>query len=114
MNHITATILAKVDEPRLVRAAASLRKGEYTVSLTRVDSAAVTAFVANGKGQSYTVSLTETGGFCSCPDYAFRNATCKHQVALAVRLVQDGVTIPDAPSPDIALAKTRPGWHFAA
>jgi uncharacterized Zn finger protein len=110
MTTITAATLAKVDAKRFDKAAVSLRKGEYTVSIARNDGLVLTAHVNNGKGQSYTVSLTENGGFCSCPDYAFRATTCKHQVALAVRTLQDGVELPDAPAPNLTLAKVSPNF----
>ena len=93
MSTAMSAVLAKVDPARFQRATDALRAGSYTVSLTHLAPALVTAFVANGR-RSYTVSLTESGGFCSCPDYAFRGVTCKHMAALAVRLTQDGVTIP--------------------
>ena len=31
---------------------------------------------------TYTVIVTESGGACSCPDYARRNAKCKHVYAV--------------------------------
>lgn len=107
---ITATTLAKVDEQRMERAITSLRKGEYTVALARNDGVVITAFVNNGKGQSYTVSLTENGGFCSCPDASYRATTCKHMVSVAIRVIQDGVVIPEASAPDLTLKKVA--RHF--
>jgi predicted nucleic acid-binding Zn finger protein len=103
--NIPATVLAKGDETRVAKAATSLRKGEVTITLTCNDGLVITAYVTNRNGQTYTVSLTENGGFCSCADYAYRAATCKHQVMLSLRVLQDGVAIPDAPAPHLTLKK---------
>jgi predicted nucleic acid-binding Zn finger protein len=111
---IATATLARVDETRFNRATEALRKGEYSVTLSHVDSAVVTAFVRNSRGKSYVVSLTPNGGYCSCPDFSFRAVCCKHQSFLAVKLALDGTVIPEAPAPNLTLKRTRPGWGFAA
>lgn len=87
----------------------------YSVSFSRVDTVLVVAHVANGKGQNYTVHITENGGCCTCESYK-RTGTpdkpCKH--VPIVRAALKGKTLNPAPAPDLSLAKTRIGFGFAA
>jgi len=102
----TAFILGQVDEKRFEKAAAALKNGEYTMQITRIAAGTVSAFVSNGKGQTYAVSLSPFSASCSCPDSMWKSGgLCKHATAVAVRLWQDGVTIPQAPVADLTLAQ---------
>jgi uncharacterized Zn finger protein len=44
--------------------------------------------VANGDGNTYSVTLTEGKAFCGCGDAMFRGKTCKHGVALALYVIR--------------------------
>jgi uncharacterized Zn finger protein len=77
----------------------------------------ISAQVANGDGKSYPVTLTAVRSFCGCGDAMFRGKTCKHSMALALYVIRTPETERrmEAPTPpDLTLAKTRPGWGFAA
>ena len=63
---IATSILAKVDADRLQRGVEGLTKGAYAISITRNTASEISAFVANGDGQTYSVSLTEGRSFCAC------------------------------------------------
>lgn len=101
--NITAYIVAKAEAKRFEKAATALRNGEYTITLTYVDANQVRAYVANGDGKSYGVTIFEGGANCSCKDAMYRGGICKHSVALAVKVLQDGVTIPEVTAPDLTL-----------
>jgi uncharacterized Zn finger protein len=114
---IATTILARVDNERLQRGVEGLASGAYTITLTRFTDDEVSAFVANGDGKSYSVTLTAMRSFCGCGDAMFRGKTCKHSVALALYVIRTPETERrmEAPTPpDLTLAKTRPGWAFSA
>jgi uncharacterized Zn finger protein len=102
---ITSYIVAKADAKRFEKAATALRNGEYAIELTYVDHSQVRAYVTNGDGQRYGVVIVDGGASCSCKDAMYRGGICKHSVALAVKVLQDGVTIPDAPAPNLTLKK---------
>lgn len=109
---IATAILAKVDNERLQRGVEGLASGAYDVTLTRLTDDEVSAYVANGDGKRYSVTLTATRAFCGCGDAMFRGKTCKHATALALFVIRN----PQAETKpvDLTLAKTRPGWTFAA
>lgn len=117
---IATTILATVDNERLQRGVEGLASGAYAITLTRQTEAEISAYVANGDGKSYSVTLTAARSFCGCGDAMFRGKTCKHATALALFVIR---TPPQAVKEEQAeerpivmpkLAKTRPGWAFAA
>jgi uncharacterized Zn finger protein len=81
---VATTILAKVDNERLQRGVEGLASGAYTITLTRQTESEVSAYVANGDGKTYSVTLTAGRSFCGCGDAMFRGKTCKHSVALAL------------------------------
>ena len=110
----TAFILSQIDGKRFEKAAAALKKGEYTVRMTRIAVGTVSAFVSNGKGQTYAVSLNQFSASCSCPDSMWKSGgLCKHAAAVAVRLQQDGVTIPQTPVLNLTVAKVQPDLQFS-
>ena len=81
---IATSILAKVDTDRLQRGVEGLAKGAYTINITRNTDSEISAFVANGDRQTYSVTLTEGRTFCACGDSMFRGKVCKHATALAL------------------------------
>src|SRR5262245_60036583 len=42
---------------------------------------------------TYTVTATKSGWACSCPDYASRNAKCKHVYAVEFRYIHQDISI---------------------
>jgi uncharacterized Zn finger protein len=85
---IATTILAKVETDRLQRGVEGLAAGTYTITLTRLTEQDISAYVTNGDGKSYSVTLTEGRSFCGCEDSMFRGKTCKHSVALALHVIR--------------------------
>ena len=110
---ITTSILATVDTDRLQRGVEGLTAGAYTITLTRLTEQEISAYVANGDGKSYSVTLTEGRSFCGCGDSMFRGKTCKHSVALALHVIRtpqaDSKSESEATSKplDLKLAKVR-------
>lgn len=114
---ITHTILATVDNERLQRGVEGLTAGAYRITLTRQTEDAISAYVANGDGKTYSVTLTEGKAFCGCGDAMFRGKTCKHAVALSLYVIRTPEAEMNAATPkdpDLQLARTRPGWTFSA
>ena len=106
---IATTTLARVDNERLQRGVEGLTAGAYEITVTRFTDDEVSAFVANGDGKSYSVTLTAMRSFCGCSDSMFRGKTCKHSVALALYVIRTPETkwATEMPAPDLSLAKTR-------
>ena len=106
---IATTILAKVDNERLQRGVEGLASGAYAITVTRFTEDEVSAFVANGDGVSYSVTLTAVRSFCGCKDSMFRGKTCKHAVSLALYAIRTPETkwATEMPAPDLTLAKVR-------
>jgi len=117
---IATTVLAKVDNERLQRGVEGLASGAYSITLTRQNEAEISAYVANGDGKTYSVTLTEERSFCGCGDAMFRGKTCKHATALALYVIRNPQqAVKEEPTEERPivmpkLAKTRPGWAFAA
>jgi uncharacterized Zn finger protein len=87
---------------RLVSAASS-------ISVTRFTQDEVSAFVANGDGKSYSITLTAVRSFCGCGDAMVRGKTCKPAVALALYVMRTPETAwaTEMRAPDLSLAKVR-------
>jgi uncharacterized Zn finger protein len=85
---IETSILAKVETDRLQRGVEGLTAGAYSITLTRLTEAEISAYVTNGDGNTYSVTLTEGKAFCGCGDSMFRGKTCKHAVALALHAIR--------------------------
>ena len=114
---VATTILATVDNNRLQRGVEGLATGAYSITLTRQNGQDISAYVANGDGKTYSVTVTEGKAFCGCGDAMFRGKTCKHSVALALFAIRTPKMEAKAEEPKPAtlkLAKTRPGWGFPA
>jgi len=106
---IATTTLARVDTERLQRGVEGLASGAYAITVTRYTEDEVSAFVANGDGKDYSVTLTATRSFCGCKDSMFRGKTCKHAVSLALYVIRTPETkwATEMPAPDLTLAKVR-------
>jgi uncharacterized Zn finger protein len=116
---VATTILARVDNKRLQRGVEGLASGAYNITLTRFTEDEVSAYVANGDGKSYSVTLTASCSFCGCGDAMYRGKTCKHSVALALYVIRNPQeAVKDEPREERPivmpkLAKTRPGWALS-
>jgi uncharacterized Zn finger protein len=109
---MTATsILAKVETDRLQRGVEGLAAGAYNITMTRMTEGEISAYVTNGDGKTYSVTLTEGKAFCGCGDNMFRGKTCKHAVALALYVIRQPQTVKpveETPKPlNLKLAKVR-------
>ena len=110
---IPTSILAKVETDRLQRGVEGLTAGAYSITLTRQTESEISAYVANGDGKTYSVTLTEGRSFCGCGDSMFRGKTCKHSVALALYAIRNTSAVKDetqteTPKPlNLKLAKVR-------
>jgi uncharacterized Zn finger protein len=106
---ITQHTLARVDTERLQRGVEGLASGAYEIRVTRYTEDEVSAFVSNGDGTDYSVTLTAPRSFCGCKDSMFRGKTCKHAVALALYAIRTPETkwATETPAPDLSLAKVR-------
>src|SRR5262245_6238396 len=109
---IAVTTLARVDNERLQRGVEGLASGAYSITLTRLTDDEVSAYVANGDGKQYSVTLTATRAFCGCGDSMFRGKTCKHAVALSLYVIRTPETAMNVqmPEPNLKLAKMSPSW----
>src|ERR1051325_6921743 len=109
---ITSSILATVDPERLQRGVEGLASGAYTITVTRQTESEISAYVANGDGKEYGVTLIEGRSFCGCGDSMHRGKTCKHSVALALHVIrtpQPEVTGEET-APNLKLGKVRVGF----
>jgi hypothetical protein len=96
---IATTILARVDNERLQRGVEGLASGAYSITISRCNEDEVSAFVSNGDGKDYSVTLTAVRSFCGCRDAMFRGKTCKHAVALALYAIRTPQPKTAAPAP---------------
>lgn len=80
---VATSILKTVDTDRLHRGVEGLTAGAYRITFTRQTESEISAYVTNGDGHTYSVTLTEGCSFCGCGDSMFRGKTCKHATALA-------------------------------
>ena len=106
---IATTTLARVDTERLQRGVEGLASGAYTITVTRFTDDEVSAFVSNGDGKDYSVTLTAPRSFCGCRDSMFRGKTCKHAVALSLYVIRtpEAQWATEMPAPDLRLAKVH-------
>lgn len=111
---LATSILAIVDTDRLVRGVEGLTAGPYHITLTRMTETEIRAYVTNGDGKTYNVTLTNGRSLCGCGDSMFRGKTCKHAaVALALYTIRQPQTAgkPEGeatPKPsNLKLAKVR-------
>ncbi len=80
--------IGQADSERTLKAVQGLTSGTYQVSITRQDEWRVSGVVANGK--AYDVSVGVDSFFaCSCADFAYRQAICKHMVMLTMVATQE-------------------------
>jgi predicted nucleic acid-binding Zn finger protein len=87
MSYLLSTLRSATPE-RHQLAVKGLRDGTFTVTIAFRTEQEIRALVKNGDGHEYGVNLSARGNFCSCKDALYRGATCKHQLALAVHVLQ--------------------------
>ncbi len=108
---VAREILAKVgqaDSERTLKAVQGLTSGTYQVTVTLQDEWRVSGVVANGR--SYDVSVGVDGFFaCSCADFAYRHAICKHVVMLTMVATQEQPQEGER-KPNLKLARVREGF----
>jgi len=103
--------IAKAGQERTLKAVQGLTSGTYQVSITWQDEWRVSGVVANGK--AYDVSVGVDGFFaCSCADFAYRQAICKHVVMLALYAGSHPQKQPleEKHMPNLKLARVREGF----
>jgi predicted nucleic acid-binding Zn finger protein len=87
MSYLLSTLRASTPE-RHQSAVRGLRDGTFSFTIAFRSQTELRAIVRNGDGHEYGVNLSDHGNFCSCKDALYRGATCKHQIALAVYVLQ--------------------------
>jgi uncharacterized Zn finger protein len=106
---IATTTMARVDNERLQRGVEGLASGASSITVTRYTEDDICAYVSNGDGKDYAVTLTAMRSFCGCQDSMRRGRTCKHAVALALYAIRTPETDmrTELPAPNLSLAKVR-------
>jgi hypothetical protein len=84
-------VLETTSLDRLYKATEALAHNAYTISFTTRSDTEIGAYVKNGDGIEYAVTLTATRAFCSCKDSMFRHMICKHTVAVALQALRTPV-----------------------
>src|SRR5215831_11588002 len=108
---IATTILSTVDTERLQRGVEGLASGAYTITVTRQTESEISAYVTNGDGKQYSVTLIAGRAFCGCGDSMHRGKTCKHSVALALHVIRtpQSEVNKEEKEPNLKLGKVRVG-----
>src|SRR5215471_4958304 len=86
---LVLTVLQHVSADRLQRAVNALADGSLTITPTRFTATDIRAFVKNGDGHEYGVTITEGVTTCSCKDALYRGVVCKHVTALALYVLRN-------------------------
>lgn len=77
-----------VSPERLQKAVCGLADGSYQVYLTQQGNHHVAGSVINGDGKEYAVQIGDGYLSCECADFSYRQVTCKHLLAFALRIMQ--------------------------
>ena len=96
MSYLLSTLRSATPE-RHQLAVRGLRDGTYNVTIACRTESEIRALVRNGDGHEYGVNLSDRGNFCSCKAALYRGTTCKHQLALAVHVLQQNELPPLGP-----------------
>jgi hypothetical protein len=92
-------VLEHVTFDRLNKATEALAQNAYTISFTLRTDSEIGAYVKNGDGVDYAVTLTKDRAFCSCKDSMFRHMICKHTVATALQALRTPAEQPQVQQP---------------
>jgi hypothetical protein len=79
--------LQTVSPDRLQRAVCGLADNTYHVDPAQCDTDHVSGTVMNGDGKEYAVSIGDGEVSCECPDFSYRKVTCKHLLAIVLRVL---------------------------
>lgn len=115
---VAASVIKRVDDRRLERAAEGLTSGAYEVALSYREEQEIRGVVRKKIGKAYgggfawlpySVTITDTLTACSCPDALYRGVPCKHCVALALYVIGHPGERPSEGErkPDLSLRKVR-------
>ncbi len=107
-----------VSPERLQKAVCGLADGSYHVYVTERDSEHIQGSVINGDGKEYACSIGDGYLSCECADFGYRNATCKHLLAFALRILQVEDLVASEPAEELVvnltLGKARKTWQTTA
>jgi hypothetical protein len=81
-------VLEHVTLDRLAKASEALASNAYTIRFTTRSDTEIGAYVTNGDGMEYAVTLCKDRAFCSCKDSMFRHSICKHVTAVALQALR--------------------------
>jgi len=120
--HVTATLLAAVNDTRVHKVVDEVRNGLYQVMFTYRSDMEVRGRVQHSDGRVYDCAITAAGTLCSCADALYRRRICKHAILLAfyelstpTALAQAGLdrSSPETVRPpDLRLGKVRQNFSF--
>jgi uncharacterized Zn finger protein len=114
-------VLRQIPPDRFQKAVNCLADGSLAVTITSQSDTVIQATARSSSGKDYSLSLAAAGASCSCPDFLFRHAVCKHGVALALavlRLPQPPTEPAESPEPEqpvnLRLGKVRKHFRYPA
>jgi hypothetical protein len=102
---LVLNVLEHVTLDRLAKATEALAHNAYTITFTTRSDTEIGAYVKNGDGIEYAVTLTATRAFCSCKDSMFRHTICKHTVAVALQALRTPAEQPQVQRPIVHLMR---------
>ena len=106
---LVCNVLSQVTIDRLQKAVDGLAANTYTITFTTRSDAEIGAYVQNGDGKEYAVTLTSTRAFCSCKDSMFRHTICQHPVAVALQALRPPAEQPQVQQPITHLMRQNAG-----
>lgn len=83
-------VIKNADEERLAKAMTGFLHRRYKVKMFEQEDQEVRAYISNGDGRKYAVTVNEARAFCDCPDYFISGHVCKHIIMLALHLLTKG------------------------
>src|SRR6185503_15258058 len=66
------------------KAILGLFDNSLSITLTHTEQDRIYAIARNGDGVKYDVTLTTAGATCTCGDFTYRDAICKHLVGVCL------------------------------
>jgi hypothetical protein len=92
-------VLSHVTIDRLNKATEALATNSYSIRFTTRSDTEIGAYVKNGDGIEYAVTLCKNRAFCSCKDSMFRHTVCKHTVTVALQALRPPAEQPRVQQP---------------
>ncbi len=87
----------------------------YTVQIAKQTETQTTAYVTNGDGKTYGVTMSRDLVCCSCPDAMYRQHVCKHARMVVEHLMstlRDAIRTQEEAA--VAVEQARAAWSKAA